>query len=73
MFKDLLKNERQKLWLTSGLSATETHPYEQALASRVKTYAEDFGDERINSDIGERRGWPASHDVLAIARMACGL
>jgi hypothetical protein len=73
MFKDLLKKERQKLWLASGLSGAETHPDEQALASRVKTYAEDFGDERISSEIGERRSWPASHDVLAIARTACGL
>jgi len=73
MFKDLLKKEREKLWLTSGLFATETHSYEQALASRAKTSAEDFGDERMSLEIGERRNWPASHDVLAFARAACGL
>jgi len=73
MFKDLLKKERQKLWLASGLSATETHPDEQALASQVKPYAEDFAVERVSSEIGEHRSLPASHDVLAIARTACGL
>jgi hypothetical protein len=72
MFKHLLKKERQKLWLASGLSATETHPDEQ-LASQIKAYAEDFAVERASSEIGEHRSLPASHDVLAIARTACGL
>ena len=71
MFKDLLKKERQKLWLTPGLAATE--PYEEALALRSKTYAEDFADKRMSSDIGERRTWAGSRDVLAIARTASGL
>jgi len=73
MFKDLLKKERQKLWLASGLSATETHPDEQALAAQMKTYAEDFAVGRLSLEIGEHRSLPASHDVLAIARTACGL
>jgi len=72
MFKHLLKKERQKLWLASGLSATETHPDEQ-LASQIKAYAEDFADKRMSSDIGERRTWAGSRDVLAIARTASGL
>jgi len=57
MFKDLRMKERQKPWL----------------ASRAKTSTEDIGDERISSEISERRGWPRSHDVLAIARTASGL
>ena len=73
MFKDLLKKERQKPWLTPGLAGMETHPYEEALALRTKTYAEDFADKRMSSDIGERRTWAGSRDVLAIARTASGL
>jgi len=57
MFKDLRVKERQKPWLVS----------------RAKTSTEDIGDERISSEISERRSWPRSHDVLAIARTASGL
>jgi hypothetical protein len=66
MFKDLRMKERQKLWLTYRLSATEIHPYQDALASCTEDYA------RISSNIAARRSWPRSHDVIAIARTASG-
>jgi hypothetical protein len=73
MLQDLRMKEPRKQWLTYGLSATAIHPYQQALASRAKTCAEDCRDETISSHIGERRSWPRSHDVLAFARTASGL
>ena len=71
MFNDLLKKERQKLWLATTLSATDIPTYGQALASPRKTI-----DERIDhsrEDLGEHLRTSGSRDVLLIARAASGL
>jgi hypothetical protein len=70
MFKQLLKKERQKLWLASAPSATEKPTYTQALVSRANGGSMDYDR---TSDLGEYPRWPGSHDVLVIARAASGL
>jgi hypothetical protein len=66
MFKDLLRKERQKLWLAAALSAIEA-PAVERRAPRVGTIEYDaFG-------LGEDSRWGRPQDVLAIVRTASGL
>lgn len=73
MFKDLLKKERQKLWLSSIWSVTDTRTHSQALGSPEKANGESVNFEMGSSDLSEHRRCPGSNDVLAIARTASGL
>jgi hypothetical protein len=73
MFRDLLKKERQKLWLSSIWSATDTRTYPQALGSPEKANGESVDYERGSADLSEHRRSPGSNDVLTIARTASGL
>jgi len=71
MFKDLLKKERQKLWLAAALSATEA-PATERRASRAQTRT--IGYDAFGPDlVGEHSRWGGPQDVLAIARTASGL
>ena len=71
MFKDLLKKERQKLWLAAALSATDAPATERRL-SRAQTRT--IGYDAFGPDpVGEHWRWGGPQDVLAIARTASGL
>ena len=71
MFNDLLRKERQKLWLATTLSATDIPAYGQALASPEKTI--DARIDRSREDLGGHVRRSGSRDVLLIARAASGL
>jgi hypothetical protein len=71
MLKDLLKKERQKLWLVSGLSATESPVFARADASRSKTDGWTGEHDRRSLELSER--WPRLSDVLTIARASSGI
>jgi hypothetical protein len=71
MLKDLLKKEREKLWLVSGLSAKERPVFAQADASRSKTDGWTGEHDRRSLELSER--WPTSTDVLTIARASSGI
>jgi hypothetical protein len=72
MFKDLLKKERQKLWLAAALSATEVRAVERR-ASRPHTNVGTIESDAVGSDLGEHSLWGGPQHVLAIARTASGL
>ena len=71
MFNDLLKKERQKLWLVTTLSATGIATYGQSLASPKKAVNAriDHGTEAL----GEHLRRSSARDVLLVARAASGM
>jgi len=68
MFRDLLKKERQKLWLVSGFSAVEKPVPTQLDALRDVGTGEH---DRRSLELDER--WPRPCDVLTIARTSSGI
>ena len=72
MSKDLLKKERQKLWLAAALSATEV-PAAERRASRAPTNVGTSEHDGLGSNFREHPRWGGPQDVLAIARTASGL
>jgi hypothetical protein len=71
MFKDLLRKERQKLWLVAGVSIAERPAFAQPDALLGKSDAGTGEIDRRNLEISER--WPKSFDVLTIARASSGI
>jgi hypothetical protein len=71
MFKDLLRMERQKLWLVAGFSIAEKPVFPQPDALLGKSDAGTVEIDRRNLEISER--WPRSYDVLTIARASSGI
>ena len=71
MFKDLLRMERQKLWLVAGFSIAERPVFARPEALLGKSDAGTGEIDRKNLEISER--WPKSFDVLTIARASSGI
>ena len=71
MFMDLLRKERQKLWLVSGFWATERPGLAQLDALQSKSDAGTVGHDRRSLEPSER--WPRPYDVLTIARASSGI
>jgi len=70
MFRDLLKKERQKLWLVAGFSAAARPVLAQPPAlGKSDTGTGDH--DRRSLELTER--WPSSYDVLTIARASSGI
>jgi hypothetical protein len=70
MFRDLLKKERQKLWLVAGFSAAERPVLAQPDALGKSGTGTGEHDRR-NLELSER--WSGSYDVLTIARASSGI
>jgi hypothetical protein len=73
MFKELLRKERQKLWLAAAPSANEIPAYTQALVSRAKRTGGSLECDTASPDLGEYPRWSEPHDILVTARAASGL
>jgi len=71
MFKDLLKKERQKLWLVAGISAAARPVFAQPDALLGKSDGGTVEHDRRHLELSER--WPRSCDVLTIARASSGI
>jgi hypothetical protein len=71
MFKDRLKEERQKLWLVSGFSAAERAVFTQPEADQGNSDGGTGEHARRSLELSER--WPRSYDVLTIARASSGI
>lgn len=71
MFRDLLKRERQKLWLVSEFSAAESRVLTQPDGLHGKSGIGTDGHDRRRLELSER--WPRPCDVLTIARASSGI
>jgi len=69
MFKDLLKKERQKLWLVAAISERPVFAQPDALLGKSDGGTGEH--DRRNLGLSER--WPRSFDVLTIARASSGI
>jgi len=69
MFKDLLKKERQKLWLTPDRA---TNPLAVGPAGTAPGEADEARRDHDNRSHSDDH-WTRSHDVLAIARASSGI
>jgi hypothetical protein len=70
MFRDLLKKERQKLWLVAGFSAAEKPPLAQ---SEALGKSDTGTGEHVRRSLELSERWPSSCDVLTIARASSGI